>query len=48
MKKALFKTLVKINNIILPSLHKKDPNTLSNLQKVILGYRYWALTNSLD
>lgn len=48
MKKALFKALVKINNVILPSLYKKDPNKLSTWQKAILGYRYWVLTQALD
>lgn len=48
MKKALFKYLVKINKAVLPSLYKKDPNRLSTIQKAILGYRYWVLTNALD
>ncbi|QPH39874.1 hypothetical protein [Pedobacter endophyticus] len=48
MKKALFKALVKINNAILPSLYKKDPNRLTTLQKAILGYRYWVLMHALD
>ncbi|MCZ4222704.1 hypothetical protein [Pedobacter rhodius] len=48
MKKALFKFLVKINNMILPSLYKKDPNKLTVVQKAILGYRYWVLTKALD
>jgi len=48
MKKALFKVLVKINNVILPSLYKKDPNKLSTWQKAILGYRYWVLMQALD
>jgi hypothetical protein len=39
--------LVKVNKLVLPSLYKKDPMKLSNLQKAILGYRYWVLTNSL-
>ncbi|MCZ4243672.1 hypothetical protein [Pedobacter punctiformis] len=47
MKRAIFKALVKINKAILPSLYKKDPSKLSTFQKAILGYRYWALTNSL-
>ncbi|TDQ12131.1 hypothetical protein [Pedobacter metabolipauper] len=47
MKKLFFKSLVKINNVLLPSLYKKDPMKLSTFQKAILGYRYWALTNSL-
>jgi hypothetical protein len=47
MKKAFFKALVKLNNLLLPSLYKKDPMKLSTLQKAILGFRYWALTNSM-
>ncbi len=48
MKKSFFKVLVKINNAVLPSLYKKDPNKLSTFQKALLGYRYWALTKALD
>lgn len=47
MKKQAFKLLVKLNNLILPSYYKQDPMKLSNLQKAVLGFRYWALTNSL-
>jgi len=47
MKTWLFKMLAKVNKVVLPSLYKKDPMKLSNLQKAILGYRYWVLTNSL-
>ncbi|MEJ2880708.1 hypothetical protein [Pedobacter sp. GR22-6] len=48
MKKHFFKLLLKVNNAILPSLHKKDPLKLSPLQKAILGYRYWVLTRALN
>ena len=48
MKKGLFKVLAKINKVILPSLYKKDPSKLINIQKAILGYRYWVTTNALD
>jgi len=47
MKTWLFKILAKVNKVVLPSLYKKDPMKLSTLQKAILGYRYWVLTNSL-
>lgn len=47
MKQKAFKLLVKLNNLILPSYYQKDPMRLSNFQKAILGYRYWALTNSM-
>lgn len=47
MKKQAFKLLVKLNNLILPSYYKQDPMKLSTIQKAVLGFRYWALTNSL-
>jgi hypothetical protein len=47
MTRGLFKLLVKVNKLILPSLYKKDPMKLSNLEKIVLGYKYWAVTNSL-
>jgi len=47
MKKQFFKILVKLNKVLLPSLYKKDPMKLSNVEKAILGYKYWTLTNSL-
>lgn len=48
MKKHFFKLLLKINNVLLPSLYKKDPMKLSNIQKGILAYRYWVLTKALN
>lgn len=47
MKKQFFKILVKLNKVFLPKLYKEDPMKLTNVQKVILGYKYWTLTNSL-
>jgi len=47
MKKQLFRLLNKINKTILPSYYQKDPLKLNNLQKAVLGFRYWTLTNSL-
>lgn len=47
MKKQLFKVLVKLNKLLLPSYYQKDPMKLTTFQKAILGFRYWALTNSL-
>ena len=47
MKIILFKLLVKFNKAVLPSYYQKDPMKLTNFQKAILGFRYWALTNSL-
>lgn len=47
MKRLAFKFLVKLNKLILPSYYKKDPIKLNTFQKAVLGFRYWALTNSL-
>jgi hypothetical protein len=47
MKKSFFKLLVALNKAVLPSYYNRDPSRLTNIQKAILGYRYWALTNSL-
>ncbi|WP_162926554.1 hypothetical protein [Pedobacter chitinilyticus] len=48
MKKAFFKALVKLNKLVLPSYYQKDPMRLSTFQKAVLGFRYWALTNSME
>lgn len=47
MKKSFFKLLVTLNKAVLPSYYNRDPLKLTTFQKAILGYRYWALTNSL-
>jgi hypothetical protein len=48
MKQLFFKTLVKINKVLLPSLYQNDPMKLTKFQKAILGYKYWTLTHSLS
>ena len=48
MKKSIFRFLNKINKAVLPKLSDKDPTKLTKLQKGILAYRYFVLTNSLD
>ena len=48
MKKSIFRFLNKINKAVLPKLSDKDPMKLTKLQKGILAYRYFVLTNSLD
>lgn len=48
MKKSFFQILNKINKKVLPKLSGKDPLKLTKLEKGILAYRYFVLTNSLD
>jgi len=47
MKRSFFKILVRLNKAILPGYYDHDLSKLSKLQKAIVAYRYWALTNSL-
>jgi len=46
--KPLFKILAKINKVILPRYSHKDLNKLSKMDYIIIGYRYWVTTRSLD
>jgi len=48
MKKAFFKTLAKLNKVIMPSYSKRDINNLSKLDKLMVGYRYYVTKNALD
>lgn len=50
MKKQLFKTLAKINKIVLPSFTKKelDISKASQFQLAIIGWRAFVTINSLD
>ena len=49
MKKQVFKTLAKINKLILPSFTKKGLNIskASKLQLAIIGWRAFITKNSL-
>ncbi|HNR73271.1 MAG: hypothetical protein UZ12_BCD005002746 [Bacteroidetes bacterium OLB12] len=48
MKKGLFKTLARINKVILPRISKRNLNRLSKFEKAVVAYRYWVTVNSLD
>jgi len=50
MKKAVFKTLAKVNKRILPSFTKKglDISKASKIQLAIIGWRAFVTLNSLD
>lgn len=45
--KWFFKLLMELNKVVLPSYAKKDPATLNNFQKAVLGFRYWVLMKAL-
>jgi hypothetical protein len=50
MRKALFKTLAKINKTILPSYSKRqlDLTQASKIQMAIIGWRWYVTKNALD
>ncbi|MCH7784273.1 MAG: SsrA-binding protein [Bacteroidetes bacterium] len=50
MKKTLFKSLAKINRLILPSLTKRgvDLAKAKKWQMALFGYRLWVTKNALD
>jgi len=50
MKKKLFKTLAKVNKVILPSYTKKelDISKASKIQLAIIGWRAFVTMKSLD
>ena len=50
MKKSLFKTIAKLNKIILPSYTKKqlDLSKASKIQLAIIGWRAYITMNALD
>lgn len=47
---TLYKTLAKINKVILPSYSKRglDLAKASKIQLAIIGYRTWVTKKSLD
>jgi len=50
MKKSFFKTLAKLNKVLLPSFTKKrlDIAKASKIQLAIIGWRAYVTLNSLD
>lgn len=48
MKKLFFKTLAKINKIIMPRFSQRDLLRLSKFEKGLVAYRYWVTLNALD
>ncbi|MFK8061121.1 MAG: SsrA-binding protein [Polaribacter sp.] len=50
MKKQLFKTIARINKLVLPSFTKKglDISKASKVQLAIIGWRAYVTVNSLN
>lgn len=48
MRKVIFRTLARVNKLVMPSYSKRDINQLSKLDKALVAYRYWVTMNALD
>jgi len=48
LKKAFFKTMARINKIIMPKFSEKDITKLTKFEKALVGYRYYITKNALD
>jgi len=48
MKKILFKTIAKVNKVILPRYSQRDITRLTKFDKGLVAYRYWVTLNALD
>jgi len=50
MKKIVFKLLAKLNRLLLPSLSKRrvDLAKATNMQKLLIAYRYYITTRAVD
>ena len=47
MKLTIFRTLAKLNKVILPSYKDKDLTKLTTMDKAIVGWRIWITKNAL-
>lgn len=47
MMKTVFRSLARINKLLLPKLWNKDLSRLNNVQKAIAAWRYYVTRNSL-
>ncbi|MBK8289987.1 MAG: hypothetical protein IPK96_02535 [Flammeovirgaceae bacterium] len=48
MNKFVFKTLAKINKLIMPRFSQRDIARLSKIEKAMVAYRYWVTINALE
>lgn len=48
LKKAFFKSLARLNRIIMPKYSQRDLNKLSKLDQALIAYRYFITKNALD
>lgn len=48
LKKAVFKSLARLNRVILPKYSQRDLNQLSKFDQILIAYRYYITKNALD
>jgi hypothetical protein len=44
----LFRTLARLNKLVLPSYRNRDLTRLSKIDKLIIGWRIWVTMRAID
>ncbi|MBX2957104.1 MAG: hypothetical protein KF846_13155 [Cyclobacteriaceae bacterium] len=48
MRKLFFKSLAKLNKVIMPRFSQRNLLKLKKWEQALVAYRYWVTTNALD
>lgn len=48
MRRAFFRTLARLNKLLLPKVHPHRVMRLGGRHKLLLAWRYWVTRNALD
>ena len=48
MKKQFFKVIHKVNQVVLPKVSGKDPLKFTKFERLLAGFKYYVLINSMD
>ena len=47
MRKILFRSIARLNRMVLPRMWHRDLQRLSPWQKAVVAWRYWVTRNAL-
>jgi hypothetical protein len=48
VKRIVFRTLARLNKLVLPSYRNRDLTRLSKIDKLIIGWRIWVTMRAID
>jgi hypothetical protein len=48
MRKLFFKSLAKLNKLIMPRFSQRNLYKLKKWEQALVAYRYWVTSNALD